>query len=148
METETVQLIAKDIFGNAFEPGDFFLYCPGSKRNASLKMGIFIDVIPVTKPKANKSKADLKSARDFRKIGAAPQPQARVKLLSDYGYGEVITCIDVDIFAKRAALYLTAEFTIDSNITKRAIQVRDDMRDSGLIGIENERVSINNEGTE
>lgn len=134
------ELIARDIFGNAFEPGDFFLYCPGSQRNASMRLGVFIDIaIPDKRiPLPGKKKIT-------RRMDEILQPNVRVKLINEHGFGEVLAQMAASTFSKRAALLPNPEFSIDSKLIQRAIQIKDDLIDSRLIRRSNERVSVDSE---
>lgn len=142
--------VAKDIFGNVFEPGDLFLYCPGSKRNASLKVGIFIEVKELIPLKKQKSEVKMSVTQQIlqRMDQAKPhRPDVRVKLMNDYGFGEVFSDIHLDTFGQRSSLLSHPEFVLDSKIIQRAIQVRDDLIDAGLIRRDYERISNHFQGT-
>lgn len=137
------ELIARDIFGNVFEPGDFFLYCPGSQRNPSLRLGVFVDVTISTKGKSLPGQK-----QGPRRLDEILYPNVRVKLINENGLGESLALIAESTFCKRAALLSNPEFSIDSKLVQRAIQVRDDLIDTQLIRRSNERVSIDSEGSQ
>lgn len=128
-------IVATDIFGNVFEPGDVFVYCPGSKRNASMRVGVFIAVMPSSRTADKMRKGD-------------PEMDVQIKLVNPYGLSESLGYIALHTFSERASLIANPEFRLDSKLIQRAIQVIDDLKDSGLIRGSNERVSVNPEGNQ
>jgi len=104
-----------DILGNTLYPGDIVAYCPGSKRRANLRIGVFVST----------------------GLNSAKNQKVRVRLVEKDNTG-VTASIDLECFQERAVLVSMPQFHIDSKLVQQAIRALDDLKDDGLIVPENQ----------
>jgi hypothetical protein len=101
--------VITDIFGHQLEPGDIFVYCPGSKRSASLRVGIYIGTFI--------------NNNDLEKV--------KIRLVTQRGLESAMSSIKPDIFSERCALVSNPHFHIGSTIMNNAIKSIDVLIESG-----------------
>lgn len=112
-----METVAKDIFDNVLEPGDFFLYSPGSQKQNKMRLGIFIGVDRIA-PKRLDEHASYK---------------VKIKLIDELPFLETMASLDIHTFSQRAAFFSHPEFSLNNKLIQKAIRTRDELIDQGLI---------------
>ena len=89
-----------DMFGTELSRGDIFVYCPGSKRGASMNVGVFVD----------------------SHINHRDRPKAKVTFINDGHYESSETQIDADTFSSRTMLISNPYFYIGDSAGSKLVE--------------------------
>jgi len=109
-----VPMAPTDIFGHTLDPGDIFVYCPGSKRNASLRVGIFIESF-------------INNIGDFKiKVMLVTSP-------SKWSSKDVFSIIKPEVFSQRCSIVANPYFHIDSEIMIKTLKLIDKLKLDGVL---------------
>lgn len=101
-----------DILGTKLEAGDLVFYCPGSKRNATLKIGIFVGVFENEHYKA----------------------KAKIIFVSEFNRRtHHVSMVNLKTFSSRCAIIPNPLFHINSEKIITALKLLDDLKCSGII---------------
>lgn len=101
--------VVTDLFGHPLEAGDIFVYCPGSKRAASLRVGIFIETFT--------------NNNGIEKV--------KIRLVTERGIETAMSSIKPEIFSERSSIVSNPHFHIGSELMNNAIKAIDQLIESG-----------------
>lgn len=115
--------VAIDLFGDIFEPGDFFVYAPGAKRHSNMTLGIFIRTERKAFPPNKMSSTMIDIALvHFVNMDLKDEPDVKA-----------IVSIPLESFARRSAIIHEPAFQIKSALIQRGLQTLDLLRDRKLL---------------